>query len=63
MRAVDPQIAVLLMSGHTVTDDVQSALDAGARAFVPKPHSLETLARMLAVAISPDVTPARQRSE
>ena len=47
MRAVDPSVKVLLMSGYTMNDDVQVLLDEGACGFVAKPYSVETLARSL----------------
>jgi two-component system, cell cycle sensor histidine kinase and response regulator CckA len=48
MREVDPNVAVLLMSGYTMNEDVQALLDAGAGGFVMKPYSVDTLARSLA---------------
>jgi signal transduction histidine kinase/ActR/RegA family two-component response regulator len=51
MRAVDPSVAVLLMSGYTKNEDVQALLDQGASGFVMKPYSVEVLARSLADAI------------
>ncbi len=53
MRAVDPDVAVLLMSGYTKNEDVQALLEQGARGFVMKPYSVEVLARSLADALSP----------
>jgi two-component system, cell cycle sensor histidine kinase and response regulator CckA len=51
MREIDPGVAVLLMSGYSVNEDVQGLLDAGASGFVTKPYSPEVLARSLAAAI------------
>ena len=51
MRAVDPTVAVLLMSGYTKNEDVQVLLEQGARGFVMKPYSVEVLARSLADAL------------
>jgi len=48
MRAVDPSVAVLLMSGYTMNEDVEELLRQGARGFVMKPYSIEVLARSLA---------------
>jgi signal transduction histidine kinase/CheY-like chemotaxis protein len=53
MRAIDPEVAVLVMSGYTLNDDVQLLLDSGARGFMMKPYSVEALARSLADVISP----------
>jgi signal transduction histidine kinase/ActR/RegA family two-component response regulator len=47
MRAINPNVAVLLMSGYTMNEDVQALLDAGAGGFVMKPYSVEVLARSL----------------
>jgi two-component system, cell cycle sensor histidine kinase and response regulator CckA len=51
MREIDPDIAVLLMSGYSVDEDVQGLLDAGASGFVTKPYSPDVLARSVADAI------------
>ncbi len=48
MREVDPEVPVLLMSGHTMNEEIQSLLDSGARGFLSKPYSVEALARSLA---------------
>ncbi|NVB78549.1 MAG: response regulator [Kofleriaceae bacterium] len=52
MREIDPNVIVLLMSGYAVNEDVQALLDAGARGFIPKPYSPDTLSRALAGAIT-----------
>ena len=52
LRAIDPNACVLLMSGHTSNEEAQSLIDSGARGFVSKPYSPETLARALAAALS-----------
>jgi CheY-like chemotaxis protein/anti-sigma regulatory factor (Ser/Thr protein kinase) len=48
MRAVNPEIPVLLMSGYTINEDIQAVLDDGASGFLSKPYSVEMLARSLA---------------
>jgi two-component system cell cycle sensor histidine kinase/response regulator CckA len=48
LRALDPAVDVLLMSGSTMNDDVQGMLELGARELILKPFSVETLARSLA---------------
>jgi len=48
MREVDPGVPVVLMSGHTMNEEIQSVLDDGARGFLSKPYSVEMLARSLA---------------
>ena len=57
MREVDPTVAVLLMSGYTMNEDVQALLADGAGGFLMKPYSVEVLARSLASVIS--AAPAR----
>jgi two-component system, cell cycle sensor histidine kinase and response regulator CckA len=59
MRAVDPEVAVLLMSGYAMNEDVQALLDQGVRGFVMKPYSTEMLARSLAdvIGLSPVASP------
>jgi CheY-like chemotaxis protein len=52
LRAIDPAVCVLLMSGHSSNEEAQALIDCGARGFVSKPYSPETLARALAAAIT-----------
>ena len=51
MREIDPDVAVLLMSGYSMNEDVQGLLEAGASGFMSKPYSPAVLARSLADAI------------
>jgi two-component system cell cycle sensor histidine kinase/response regulator CckA len=48
LRAIDSKVAVLLMSGHTMNEQVQEILDLGVRCFVSKPYSIGALATALA---------------
>ena len=48
LRDVDPEVPVLLMSGHTLNEHVQEILDLGVRNFVSKPYSIGTLAKAIA---------------
>ncbi|TMQ14920.1 MAG: response regulator [Deltaproteobacteria bacterium] len=48
LREVDPDVAVLLMSGNTLNESVQEILDLGVRNFVTKPYSIATLAKAIA---------------
>ena len=48
LREIDPDVAVVLMSGYTLNDEVQEILDLGVKAFVSKPYSVESLAIALA---------------
>ena len=53
LRQLDVNVAVLLMSGYTMNDGVQAILDRGARGFITKPYSVETLATSLAQIVTP----------
>ena len=48
LRAIDSNVAVLLMSGNTLNDQVQEILDLGVRNFVSKPYSISALAKAIA---------------
>jgi two-component system cell cycle sensor histidine kinase/response regulator CckA len=48
LRDIDPGVAVLLMSGHTLNEQVQEILDLGVRSFVSKPYSIAQLATAIA---------------
>ena len=48
LREIDPNVPVLLMSGHTLNENVQEILDLGVRNFVSKPYSISALAKAIA---------------
>jgi len=48
LREVDSNVSVMLMSGHTLNEQVQEILDLGVRSFVSKPYSLAGLAAAMA---------------
>ena len=48
LRDIERNVAVLLMSGHTMNDQVQELLDLGVRTFVSKPYSIAVLAAAMA---------------
>jgi len=48
LRDIDRDVAVLLMSGHTMNEQVQEILDLGVRSFVSKPYSIAVLAAAMA---------------
>jgi two-component system cell cycle sensor histidine kinase/response regulator CckA len=48
LREINPRVAVLLMSGHTLNEQVQEILDLGVRSFVSKPYSIAQLATAMA---------------
>jgi CheY-like chemotaxis protein len=47
MRAIDAEVPVLLTSGYAQEGEVQSVLDLGVKAFLPKPYDARTLAAAL----------------
>ncbi len=51
LRALDPKLRVLLMSGYTLNEEVQEILELGVEGFLSKPFSPETLATALAQVI------------
>jgi signal transduction histidine kinase/ActR/RegA family two-component response regulator len=51
LRAIDASVRVLLMSGYSNNEEVQALIEQGARGFVMKPYSVETLARALAATL------------
>jgi len=58
LRAIDPDVRVLLVSGYTLNDEIQEVLDLGVRGFLSKPCSVEALATALARVMG-DAPPAR----
>jgi CheY-like chemotaxis protein len=48
LRAINSNVAVLMMSGHTMNEDVQEVLDLGVRSFLTKPYSIAALATTMA---------------
>jgi len=44
LKAIDPQVKVLLSSGFVSEQEVADLLDAGACGFLPKPHRLPVVA-------------------
>lgn len=47
LRADRPDLAVVIASGHHDDQEAQELLDAGARAFLAKPHSIAELVRVV----------------
>jgi two-component system cell cycle sensor histidine kinase/response regulator CckA len=48
LHAIDDKVPVLLMSGHTLNEQVQEILDLGVRNFISKPYSISVLANAMA---------------
>ena len=47
LKAIDPQVKVLLSSGFVSENEVQDLLDQGACGFLPKPHRLPVVIRAI----------------
>ena len=47
LRAIDPEAKVLLSSGFVSESEVHDLLQQGACGFLPKPHRLPTVARVI----------------
>jgi signal transduction histidine kinase len=43
MRAIDPSVRVVITTGYSLNDEVQTLLDQGAVAFIPKPFDIGEL--------------------
>ncbi len=52
LRAIDPGVRVVVMSGHADAQEVEGLLELGVAAYVPKPHGPEQLAAALSAAVS-----------
>lgn len=48
MRKIRPDLAVIAMSGHAMSGEIDALVDLGVRSFIAKPYSIEKLARSLA---------------
>jgi DNA-binding NtrC family response regulator len=47
LKAIDPDVNVLLISGYVSADEVQDLLDKGAKGFLPKPCRIDMIAKEL----------------
>jgi CheY-like chemotaxis protein len=43
LKAIDPQVRVLIASGFAIDDTIRSLLEDGANGFLPKPFTLQEL--------------------
>lgn len=60
LRAIRPDLRIVIASGHSLNDDAQKLLNAGASGFLQKPFSRDALARTVHQALAlrpPDATP------
>ena len=47
LKQINPTVKIIAASGLNAKADVSTASDAGARSFLPKPYSAETLLKTL----------------
>jgi CheY-like chemotaxis protein len=59
IRAADPSIAVIMLTGNDDSRIAGEALAAGATAYAPKPLNLQYLEHLIAVALSQRQPPKR----
>jgi CheY-like chemotaxis protein len=52
MQKINPKVSAILSSGYSVARQADRALEAGARAFLPKPYDAGRLARVVADAVA-----------
>lgn len=45
LKAIDPDVKILLSSGYVSEKEVDDILKKGAKAFLPKPHRINTMAQ------------------
>lgn len=57
LRAIEPDVPVLLVTGHAANEEVQAVLDLGVRGYLAKPCGVEALAAAVARILEPP--PAR----
>ena len=58
LRALDPGVRVLLVTGHALNDEAQRILDLGVRGFLAKPYSLTDLSEALLRVLGRDAEPS-----
>ena len=44
LKAIDPDVKVILSSGYVSEEEVNDILKQGAKAFIPKPHRIKAIA-------------------
>ena len=47
LKAFDPNVKVILSSGYVSEEEVNDILKEGAKAFIPKPHRINVIAKEL----------------
>jgi DNA-binding NtrC family response regulator len=51
LKAADPELPVIVVTGNTDTERAQATLASGAFDYVAKPFDLDNLARVIAAAV------------
>jgi DNA-binding NarL/FixJ family response regulator len=51
MKAINPEVKVIISSGYSMNNEAQLLLNLGARSFIQKPYTRSTLNDAIAAAI------------
>ena len=51
LRAINPQVKVVISSGYSLQGDVQELMKTGCRGFIQKPYTIKTLSELIRQAI------------
>lgn len=51
LKGLDPEVRVVVATGHASTDEARDALDLGAACFIPKPYRLQEMLRAVRKAL------------
>ncbi len=60
MKGIDPQVAVIVTSGYSFDDDIQTLFQEGAQAFLKKPYYLNELLRLVEDTAASGTPPAHR---
>lgn len=53
LRKINPEVKVLVASGHVASDQIQQLVKSGAKGFVKKPYSLAEMLKSIRAALDP----------
>jgi CheY-like chemotaxis protein len=51
LKAIDPQVNVILSTGYSLTGQAAGMMDAGCRAFIQKPYKMEELSETIRIVL------------
>lgn len=54
LKAIDPDVKVILSSGYVSEEEVTDILRQGAKAFIPKPHRIKAIAEEIRKVLDAD---------